>query len=243
MIVVVNKMDATEPMFSEKRFDQISTQIFKYIQQIGYRPLTLVFSPISGLHGDNLIEASENMSWFAPWTIQRRTEYITGRTLWQAIDALIRSDSFVNKPLRLPLDDVYKIGGIGTVPVGRVATGVLKPGMIVNFAPSNLSSPVKALEMRGCYDEAMAGDYTGFSIQGIKVNELRRGFVCSDMKNDPAQEVINFTAYVGIFSLCSILFFMFYFSSTYSINRLRFVRDTHQCSIVIQLVYHVNLFS
>ena len=189
-------MDATEPVFSEKRFDQIRAEIINYIQQIGYHPLTIVFIPISGWYGDNLIEASENMPWFSSWTIQRRTEYITGRTLWQALDALIRPDSPIKKPLRLPLSDVYKIGGIGTVPVGRVATGVLKVGMILNFAPSNLSSPVKSLEMRGCYDEAVAGDYTGFNVQDIKVNQLQRGFVCSDMKNDPAQEVTSFIAYV-----------------------------------------------
>ncbi len=152
IIVAINKMDATEPMFSEKRFDQIKAEIFNYIQQIGYHPLAIVFIPISGWYGDNLVETSENMPWFTPWTIERKAGSITGRTLWQALDALIRPDSPISKPLRLPLDDVYKIGGIGTVPVGRVATGVLKPNMIVNFAPSNLSSPVKSIEMRGVFD-------------------------------------------------------------------------------------------
>jgi elongation factor 1-alpha len=152
IIIAVNKMDATEPPYSEKRFDQIKAEIFNYIQQIGYHSLTIVFIPISGWYGDNLVEASENMPWSTPWTIERKAGSITGRTLWQGLDALIQPDSSINKPLRLPLDDVYKIGGIGIVPVGRVATGVLKPNMIVNFAPSNLSSPVKSIEMRGVFD-------------------------------------------------------------------------------------------
>jgi elongation factor 1-alpha len=114
--------------------------------------LTIVFIPISGWYGDNLVEAWENMSWFTSWTVERKREYIISRTLWQALDALIRPDLSINKSLRLPLDDVYKTDGIGTVPVGRIATGVLKPNMIVNFAPLNLSSPVKSIETCGVFD-------------------------------------------------------------------------------------------
>jgi elongation factor 1-alpha len=146
MIVAVNKMDATEPPFSEKRFDEIKTEICNYFKNIEYQPLTVVFVPISGWHGDNLVKTSENMPWFATCNVERRG------TIWKALDALISTCSPINKPLRLPLQDVYKIGGIGTVLVGRVATGVLRPNMIVNFAPSNLSSKVKSIEMRGCYD-------------------------------------------------------------------------------------------
>jgi elongation factor 1-alpha len=146
MIVAVNKMDATEPPFSEKRFDQIKIEICNYFKKIEYQPLTVVFVPISGYYGDNLAKTSENMPWFIPWNIERNG------TILEALDTIIPPCQPINKPLRLPLQDVYKIGGIGTVPVGRIATGVLKPNMIVNFAPSTLSSKVKSIETRGVFD-------------------------------------------------------------------------------------------
>jgi elongation factor 1-alpha len=95
----------------------------------------------------------------------------------------------------LPLQDVYKIGGIGTVPVGRVETGILRPGMVVVFAPSNLSSEVKSVEMHHeALTEALPGDNVGFNVKNIAVKELRRGYVCSDSKNDPAKEATSFLA-------------------------------------------------
>jgi elongation factor 1-alpha len=152
MIVGVNKMDATEPPFSEKRFDEIKNEISNYISQIGYQLQTVIFVPVSGLHGDNLMKASEKMPWFRPWSIEHKEGCIRGRTLWEALDTIILPHQPINRPLRLPLQDVYKIGGIGIVPIGRVETGVLKPNMIVNFAPSNLSSKVRSFETGGNFD-------------------------------------------------------------------------------------------
>lgn len=149
MIIAINKMDTTEPSFSEKRFEEIKKEIFDYLEKIEYQLLNIVFVPISGLYGDNLVMPSKNMSWFAPWNIQHKEEPIRGRTIWAALDAIIFTYRSTDKPLRLPLNDICKIGGIGTVPVGRVATGVLKPNMIVNFTPSNLSSRVRSIEMGG----------------------------------------------------------------------------------------------
>ena len=93
--------------------------------------------------------------------------------------------------------DVYKIGGIGTVPVGRVETGIIKPGMVVAFAPSNLQTEVKSVEMHHeSLPEALPGDNVGFNVKNVSVKELKRGFVCSDSKNDPAKEATNFVAQV-----------------------------------------------
>merc|ERR1711911_95634 len=62
---------------------------------------------------------------------------------------------------RLPLQDVYKIGGIGTVPVGRVETGIIKPGMVVTFAPNMLTTEVKSVEMHHeSLPEAGVADFT-----------------------------------------------------------------------------------
>ncbi|QHN78975.1 Elongation factor 1-alpha [Arachis hypogaea] len=101
--------------------------------------------------------------------------------------------------LRLPLQDVYKIGGIGTVPVGRVETGVLKPGMVVTFGPTGLTTEVKSVEMHHeALTEALPGDNVGFNVKNVAVKDLKRGFVASNSKDDPAKEAANFTSQVII---------------------------------------------
>merc|ERR1719393_1036560 len=103
----------------------------------------------------------------------------------------------VDKPLRLPLQDVYKIGGIGTVPVGRVETGLLKPGDVVTFAPSGVTTEVKSVEMHHeSLAEGLPGDNVGFNVKNVSVKDIRRGNVASDSKNDPAQEAKTFNAQV-----------------------------------------------
>lgn len=122
-----------------------------------------------------MIEGSENMPWYK------------GPTLLQALDNVHPPKRPTDKPLRLPLQDVYKIGGIGTVPVGRVETGILKPGMVVTFAPTQLTTEVKSVEMHHeSLEEAIPGDNVGFNVKNVSVKELKRGFVCSDSKNQPA---------------------------------------------------------
>jgi len=99
--------------------------------------------------------------------------------------------------LRLPLQDVYKIGGIGTVPVGRVETGLLKPGMVITFAPMNVTTECKSVEMHHeVLEEAEPGDNVGFNVKNLSVKDLRRGYVASDSKNDPARDTANFLAQV-----------------------------------------------
>jgi elongation factor 1-alpha len=101
------------------------------------------------------------------------------------------------KPLRLPLQDVYKIGGIGTVPVGRVETGIIKPGMTVTFAPVNLSTEVKSVEMHHeALEQAVPGDNVGFNVKNVSVKDIRRGMVAGDSKNDPPLGVASFEAQV-----------------------------------------------
>ncbi len=110
------------------------------------------------------------------------------------------------------LQDVYKIGGIGTVPVGRVETGIIKPGMVVTFAPSGISTEVKSVEMHHeSLPEALPGDNVGFNVKNVSVKELKRGYVASDSKNDPAKEAQNFTAQVShvlqLHYICCYLWF------------------------------------
>jgi elongation factor 1-alpha len=168
-----------------------------YIKKIGYASQGVAFVPISGWHGDNMVEPTEKMPWYKGWSVERKEGNASGKTLLEALDAIVPPSRPTDKPLRLPLQDVYKIGGIGTVPVGRVETGVLKPNMVVNFAPSTLQTEVKSIEMHHeSLEEAGPGDNVGFNVKNISVKELKRGFVASDIKNDPAQEAANFVAQV-----------------------------------------------
>uniref|UniRef100_A0A4D5RAC7 Tr-type G domain-containing protein n=1 Tax=Homo sapiens TaxID=9606 RepID=A0A4D5RAC7_HUMAN len=164
LIVGVNKMDSTEPPYSQKRYEEIVKEVSTYIKKIGYNPDTVAFVPISGWNGDNMLEPSANMPWFKGWKVTRKDGNASGTTLLEALDCILPPTRPTDKPLRLPLQDVYKIGGIGTVPVGRVETGVLKPGMVVTFAPVNVTTEVKSVEN----DPPM--EAAGFTAQVIILN-------------------------------------------------------------------------
>merc|ERR1711874_55569 len=197
LIIGVNKMDSTEPPYSEKRFSEISSEVSNYVKKVGYNPKAVAFVPISGWHGDNMIEASTNMPWYKGWNKEVKEGKFSGKTMFEALDSIIPPTRPVDKPLRLPLQDVYKIGGIGTVPVGRVETGLIKPGMVVTFAPVNVTTEVKSVEMHHeSLPEANPGDNVGFNVKNVSVKDLKRGFVTSDSKNDPAKEAADFLAQV-----------------------------------------------
>merc|ERR1711915_962691 len=197
LIVAVNKMDSTEPPYSQARFEEIQKEVSGFIKKVGYNPVAVPFVPISGWHGDNMLTTSSNMSWYKGWNVERKEGKASGTTLLEALDSIIPPTRPTDKPLRLPLQDVYKIGGIGTVPVGRVETGIIKPGMVVTFAPNQLTTEVKSVEMhRESLPEAVPGDNVGFNIKNVSVKDIKRGYVASDSKNKPATGVQNFTAQV-----------------------------------------------
>ena len=187
MIVAVNKMDSESVQYSEERFEEIKNAVTQYLKRIGWRVKEIPFIPISGWNGDNMTDKSPNMTWYK------------GNTLYEQLDAIKEPERPVSLPLRVPLQDVYKIGGIGTVPVGRVETGVMTPGQVVTFAPVNLTTEVKSIEMHHeQVASASPGDNIGFNVKNVSVKEIRRGFVCGDAKNDPPKECENFTAQVII---------------------------------------------
>jgi len=197
LIIAINKMDTTK--YSEERYEEIVKEASGFIKKVGYNPKSVPFVPISGWHGDNMLEPSTNMPWFKGWTKEVKGNVVKGKTLLEAIDNIEPPTRPSDKPLRLPLQDVYKIGGIGTVPVGRVETGVIKPGMVVTFAPSGLTTEVKSVEMHHeSLEEGKPGDNVGFNVKNVAVKDIRRGFVCSDSKNDPAKEAASFNAQVII---------------------------------------------
>jgi len=203
MIICANKMDSTAPAYSETRFKEIQKEVQVYVKKVGYNPKTIPIIPISGWHGDNMLEPSENMKWYQGWSIERtdpatkKEANASGVTLLNALDAIMPPTRPTSKPLRLPLQDVYKIGGIGTVPVGRVETGIIKPGMVVTFAPPNLSTEVKSVEMHHeSLTEALPGDNVGFNIKNVSVKDVKRGNVAGDSKNDPPKACSSFKAQV-----------------------------------------------
>merc|ERR1719357_1915378 len=195
-------MDSTEPPYSQARFEEIQKEVTGFIKKVGYNPAAVPFVPISGWHGDNMLEPSTNMGWYKGWNIERKEGKASGKTLLNALDAINPPTRPTDKALRLPLQDVYKIGGIGTVPVGRVETSIIKPGMVVTFAPVNLSTEVKSVEMHHeSLPEAVPGDNVGFNTKNVSVKDIKRGYVTSDSKNKPATGCANFTAQVIVLTL------------------------------------------
>jgi elongation factor 1-alpha len=171
--------------WSEDRFNEIIKETSTFIKKVGYNPKTVAFVPISGWHGDNMLEESPkfvptttdlyhttyhyySMPWYKGWTKEIKGGSVKGKTLLEAIDAIEPPVRPSDKPLRLPLQDVYKIGGIGTVPVGRVETGIIKAGMVVTFAPSSVTTEVKSVEMHHeQLVEGVPGDNVGFNVKWV----------------------------------------------------------------------------
>jgi elongation factor 1-alpha len=185
MVVCINKMDDKSVGYAQKRYDEIRDELKKFLKKCGYDEKKIPFVPISGWVGDNMIDKSDKMPWYK------------GPILVEALDGITPPKRPIEKPLRLPLQDVYKIGGIGTVPVGRVETGILKPGMNVVFCPVQLSTEVKSIEMHHeALEQAVPGDNVGFNIKNISVKEIKRGYVTGDSKNDPPLPAGSFDAQV-----------------------------------------------
>jgi elongation factor 1-alpha len=196
LIIGVNKMDAAE--YAEKRYNEIKSEVSGYLTKVGFNVANdknpIFFVPISGFQGENMIDRSEKMPWYK------------GPYLVEALDLMRVPKRPFDKPLRLPLQDVYKIGGIGTVPVGRVETGIIKPGMSVCFGPVDKVTEVKSVEMHHeVMAEAVPGDNVGFNIKNIAVKELRRGYVASNAKDTPALETLSFDAQVIVMNHKNIM--------------------------------------
>ncbi len=191
MIVAINKMDATNPPYSQDAFNQVKAEVEKLLKVVGYKDI--LFVPISGYYGDNVVKRSDKMKWW------------TGPTLLEAFDTLKLPEKPIDKPLRIPVQDVYSITGIGTVPVGRVETGVLNVNDNVIFMPANKKGEVKSIEMHHQpLPRAEPGDNIGFNVRGISKNDIKRGDVCGKVDNPPtvAQE---FTAQLVILNHPSVI--------------------------------------
>ncbi len=178
MIIAINKMDATNPPYDEGQFNKVKGEVEKLARNAGYKPDNLTVLPISAFKGDNCVEKSGNMEWY------------DGPTLITALDTLEMPEKAVDLDLRLPIQDVYSITGVGTVPVGRIETGVLKPDMKIIFMPAvkgtGAIGEVKSIEMHHeIIPEATPGDNVGFNTRGVGKKDIRRGDVAGPVDNPP----------------------------------------------------------
>lgn len=174
LIVAVNKMDLTEPPYDEKRYKEIVDQVSKFMRSYGFNTNKVRFVPVVALAGDNITHRSENMKWY------------NGPTLEEYLDQLELPPKPVDKPLRIPIQDVYSISGVGTVPVGRVESGVLKVGDKIVFMPAGKVGEVRSIETHHTkMDKAEPGDNIGFNVRGVEKKDIKRGDVVGHPNNPP----------------------------------------------------------
>ncbi|MCI5867485.1 MAG: translation elongation factor EF-1 subunit alpha [Methanosphaera sp.] len=172
LIIAINKMDVVD--YDENKFNELKEELGKLIASVGFKPSEVPFIPVSAFEGDNITDKSANTPWYK------------GNTLVQELDALDEPDKPVDLPLRLPIQDVYSITGVGTVPVGRVETGVLNSGDNVAFEPAGVTGEVKSIEMHHeILEKAEPGDNVGFNVRGVGKNDVKRGDVAGTTKNPP----------------------------------------------------------
>jgi elongation factor 1-alpha len=173
MTVALNKMDDSN--YSEARYKEVKETVEKILRLVGYNTTKINFIPVSGWKGDNLVKKSENMPWYK------------GPTLAEALDMFDPPEKPTGKPLRIPIQDVYTITGVGTVPVGRVETGVLRANEKVIVMPSGVTGEVKSIETHHTQMEsAEAGDNIGFNLRGVDKKSIHRGDVIGPVNNPPA---------------------------------------------------------
>ncbi len=184
VIVGINKMDAAG--YDKAKFEDAKAKVTELLKTVGYDVSKITFVPYSALQGDNIAAKSDKMSWY------------TGQTLLQCLDSFVVPNKPTDKPLRLPIQDVHTVPGFGTVPVGKVETGVMKPGEAVIIMPSGVKTDIKSIEMHHQQlQQAIPGDNVGFNVKGIDKKDIKRGDVIGPVNNPPtvAQE---FTAQIVV---------------------------------------------
>ena len=193
LIVAINKTDAIKPPFDENQIKKVTDEVTKLLKSVGYKEGQYRIIPISAWTGDNVSKPSDKMPWYK------------GDSLLQGVDKFEIPPKPTDKPLRLPIQDVYSITGIGTVPVGRVECGIMKPGDNVIFEPSHKTGEIKSIEMHHeNIAQAEPGDNVGFNVRGVAKNDIRRGDVCGPTSNPPTVAK-SFTAQIMVLNHPSVI--------------------------------------
>jgi len=176
LIVAINKMDMAK--YDQKRYEEVKNEVSALLKTVGYKIENVIFLPIAAYPGDNVAKKTTNMAWYK------------GPCLLEALDQINPPEKPVNLPLRLPIQDVYQISGIGTVPVGKILTGTMKVGDKVTIVPARdgkgVSGEVKSIEMHHeAMQEALPGDNIGFVVRGVEKKSIARGDVLGHSTNVP----------------------------------------------------------
>ena len=195
LMVAVNKMDLQD--YSEARFNAVKEEVTTLLKSVGYNVENIPFIPIASLKGDNVVTKSTNMPWY------------TGPTIAEQMDNLNIPDKPTGLPLRMPVQDVYSITGIGVVPVGRIETGILKVGDKITAMPgrdgTGVSGECKTIEMHHeQMKEANPGDNVGISVRGFGKKDLARGDVIGPSSNIPTV-VSEFTGQIVVLNHPSVI--------------------------------------
>ncbi len=170
--VAINKMD--EVQYKEVEYNKVRDEAAKLLKTVGFKDEQIAIIPVSAWMGDNVAKPSANMAWYK------------GQTLLQRLDILSAPALPTDKPLRLPIQDVYSIKGVGTVPVGRVETGIMKPGDKIIVMPSKAQGEVKSIEAHHeQLPQAIPGDNIGFNVRGLERKDINRGDVVGHPTNIP----------------------------------------------------------
>lgn len=173
IVVALNKMD--DVAYSEQRFKEVKDLVEKMLKLVGYNTSKVQFIPVSAWKGDNLVKLSENTPWYK------------GPTLAESLDMFEAPEKPIGKPLRIPIQDVYTITGVGTVPVGRVETGVVRANDKVIVMPSGVTGEVKSIETHHTQmDSAEAGDNIGFNLRGVDRKSIKRGDILGSTDSPPS---------------------------------------------------------
>lgn len=173
IVVALNKMD--DVAYSEQRYKEVKDLVEKMLKLVGYNTSKVQFIPVSAWKGDNLVKLSENTPWYK------------GPTLAESLDMFEAPEKPIGKPLRIPIQDVYTITGVGTVPVGRVETGVVRANDKVIVMPSGVTGEVKSIETHHTQMEsAEAGDNIGFNLRGVDRKSIKRGDILGSTDKPPS---------------------------------------------------------
>lgn len=189
VVVWVSKMDDTSVRNSQARFDEIKKTVEAFLKEVGYKQKEVPFVPISGLLGDNLVARSTETPWYG------------GKPALETLDAQGPINRPAEKPLRLPVLKVRADDDAGTVIVGRVETGTIRPGIKVLFSPSGFLGEVQSIRKDGeQVSEGKGGDIVSVSLGNtVDAKDLRCGMVASYSTNDPAADAETFLAQVVVF--------------------------------------------
>jgi bifunctional enzyme CysN/CysC len=150
VVAAINKMDLVN--YDRAKYEALAQETRQLMAELDIDIAAIV--PMAARDGDNVATRSANMGWY------------TGLTLLEALDRFVPQPNLEQRPLRIPVQDVYRIGDKRII-AGRVESGVLNVGDTVLFSPSNRKARVRSIESwpgQSVVTKATAGQAVGFTL-------------------------------------------------------------------------------